>query len=80
MICFSGGTPGTENLYKVLLEAKLRSNNLRDLPLSDFSKTVIIAVNTIADKVYISTNAFFHKRRLSGYGISPCEQDLLSVH
>lgn len=64
MICFSGGTPGTENLYKVLLEAKLRSNNRRDLPLSDFSKTVIIAVNTIADKVYISTNAFFSQETL----------------
>ncbi len=64
MICFSGGTPGTENLYKVLLEAKLRSNNRRDLPLSDFSKTVIITVNTIADKVYISTNAFFSQETL----------------
>jgi len=59
MICFSGETPGTAELYKVLLEAKLRSNSRRDLPLSDFSKTVIIAVNTIADKVYISTNAYF---------------------
>lgn len=64
MICFSGGTPGTEDLYKVLLEAKLRSNNRRDLPLSDFSKTVIIAVNTIADKVYISTNAYFSQETL----------------
>lgn len=64
IICFSGGTPGTADLYKVLLEAKLRSNNRRDLPLSDFSKTVIIAVNTIADKVYISTNAYFSQETL----------------
>ena len=64
MICFSGGTPGSEDLYKVLLEAKLRSNNRRDLPLSEFSKTVIIAVNTIADKVYISTNAYFSQETL----------------
>ena len=64
MICFSGGVPGATELYKVLLEAKLRSNNRRDLPLSDFSKTVIIAVNTIADKVYISTNAYFSQETL----------------
>lgn len=64
MICFSGGPPGAAELYKVLLEAKLRSNNRRDLPLSDFSKTVIIAVNTIADKVYISTNAYFSQETL----------------
>lgn len=64
MICFSGGALGVAELYKVLLEAKLRSNNRRDLPLSDFSKTVIIAVNTIADKVYISTNAYFSQETL----------------
>lgn len=64
MICFSGRTQDAKDLYKVLVEAKLRSNNRRDLPLSDFSKTVIIAVNTVADKVYISTNAYFSHETL----------------
>lgn len=64
IICFSGGSPDAAGLYKVLLEAKLRSNNRRDLPLSEFSKTVIIAVNAIADKVYISTNAYFSQETL----------------
>lgn len=59
IICFPSSTGRAHELYKVLMEAKLRSDNKKDLPLSDFAKTVIIAVNCIADKVYISTNAFF---------------------
>lgn len=68
-LCFSHNTDATE-LYKVLLEAKLRSRSNHDLPLSDFAKTVIIAINTVSDKVYISTNAYFSAetiRRLMRY-------------
>lgn len=59
IICFSSQKYDAAELYKVLLEAKLRSTDNQDLPLSDFSKTIIVAINTIADKVYISTNAYF---------------------
>jgi len=58
-ICFPISPNNSSELYRILLEAKLRSSSKRDLPLSDFSKTIIIAINTIADKVYISTNAYF---------------------
>lgn len=70
ILCFPSGTWNKTALYKVLLEAKLRSNNKHDLPLDNFSKTVIVAVNTVADKVYISTNAYFSAetiRRLKAY-------------
>jgi len=59
IICFSSQKYNAAELYKVLLEAKLRSVENQDLPLSDFSKTIIVAINTIADKVYISTNTYF---------------------
>ena len=59
IICFPASTDDATELYKVLLEAKLRSADEQALPLSDFSKTIIVAVNTIADKVYISTNVYF---------------------
>lgn len=70
ILCFSNNSTDAEELYKVLLEAKLRSKGKHDLPLSDFAKTIIIAINTISDKVYISTNAFFTAetvKRLSYY-------------
>lgn len=69
-LCFSHDASDATELYKVLLEAKLRSNSNHDLPLSDFAKTVIIAINTVSDKVYISTNAYFSAetiRRLMRY-------------
>lgn len=69
-ICFPISPYNSSELYKILLEAKLRSSSKRDLPLSDFSKTIIIAINTIADKVYISTNSYFSaetNRRLKTY-------------
>lgn len=69
-ICFPISPHDASALYKILLEAKLRSTSKHDLPLSDFSKTIIVAVNTIADKVYIVTNAYFSaetKRRLTIY-------------
>lgn len=70
IICFPVSSKHSSELYKILLEAKLRSSSNHDLPLSDFSKTIIIAVNTIADKVYISTNAYFSaetNKRLKTY-------------
>lgn len=41
-----------------LLEAKLRSC-FKDLPLSDFSKSVIIAINIDADCIVVGTNLYF---------------------
>lgn len=70
ILCFPSDTLSEQTLYKVLMEAKLRSSNEHDLPLSDFSKTVIVAVNTVADKVYICTNTYFSAetvRRLRMY-------------
>lgn len=69
-ICFPISPYNSSELYKILLEAKLRSSSMHDLPLSEFSKTIVIAINTIADKVYISTNAYFSaetNRRLMTY-------------
>lgn len=45
--------------YKVLLEAKLRTDTKQDLPLASFSKSIIIAINLIADRICISTNVHF---------------------
>lgn len=59
ILCFPVHNTNAAELYKVLMEAKLRSSSNNNLPLSDFSKSIIIAVNTIADKIYISTNAYF---------------------
>lgn len=44
------------NVYKAISESKLRKLSRKDLPLSDFAKTLIISVNLCADKVYIFTN------------------------
>lgn len=47
------------NVYKAISESKLRKLSRKDLPLSDFAKTLIISVNLCADKVYIFTNLHF---------------------
>ena len=52
----SGHTP-----YKILSESKLRAKSSKDLPLSDFSKTLVIAINMFACEVYIFTNLHFSK-------------------
>lgn len=65
IICFPSYTNSVPELHKVLMEAKLRSDNGKDLPLSDFAKTIIIAVNCVADKVYISTNTFFTRETVN---------------
>lgn len=59
ILCFPAQNSDSVSLYKVLMEAKLRSSSQHDLPLSEFSKSIIIAVNAVADKIYISTNAYF---------------------
>lgn len=48
-----------KDVYIILVEAKLRKNANRDLPLSDFAKTLIIAINKYANKVIIFTNLHF---------------------
>lgn len=52
-------TDNIKELYTILTEAKLRKNANKDLPLSDFSKTLIIAINRNAQRVYIFTNLHF---------------------
>lgn len=47
------------NIYKAISESKLRKLSRKDLPLSDFAKTLVISVNLCADKVYIFTNLHF---------------------
>lgn len=45
--------------YKILSESKLRELSNKDLPMSDFSKTLIIAINLMAQKIYIFTNLHY---------------------
>lgn len=47
--------------YKILFEAKLRRHINKDLPLQDFSKALIIAINTNADTLIIGTNLHLSK-------------------
>lgn len=46
-------------IYKLLSESKLRECSKKDLPMSDFSKALVIAVNLSAQKVYIFTNLHY---------------------
>ena len=52
---------GNENIdqCKILSESKLRELSNKDLPMSDFSKTLIIAINLMAQKIYIFTNLHY---------------------
>ena len=45
--------------YKILSESKLRAISSKDLPMSDFSKTLVIAINMAAHELYIFTNLHF---------------------
>lgn len=69
--------------YKILFEAKLRSDLDKDLPLNDFSKSLIIAINMDSDALIVATNLrlsdgtkehlanFSHKTGLRTYYLSP---------
>lgn len=48
----------------VLMEAKLRSNTLSDLPLSDFAKSVLISINQLANSIFITTNLHFSEETI----------------
>ena len=48
-----------DGLYKVIFEAKLRSSAKNDLPLSDFSKSLIVAINISANMIIVATNLHF---------------------
>lgn len=56
-----GSTNNVSHQYKVIFEAKLRSAVKNDLPLSDFSKSLIIAINIAANMIIIATNLHFSK-------------------
>lgn len=45
--------------FKILFEAKLRSNPKAALPLNDFAKAIVIAIVRQADMIYIVTNLHF---------------------
>lgn len=45
--------------YKILSESKLRDLSNKDLPMSDFSKTLIVAINLMAQEIYIFTNLHY---------------------
>lgn len=51
-----------DDLYIIITEAKLRKNANKDLPLSDFSKTLLIAINCCATEVYVYTNLHFSSK------------------
>lgn len=46
----------TQGYYKILFEAKLRTDLEKDLPLQDFSKSLIIAINMDSDALIVATN------------------------
>ena len=45
-----------DGYYKVLFEAKLRADLKKDLPLQDFSKALIIAINMDSNALIVATN------------------------
>lgn len=59
IILFPISSYNRSEIYKILVEAKLRNPSSKDLPLSDFAKTAIVSVNAVADRLYISTNLHF---------------------
>ncbi len=73
----------TRGYYKILFEAKLRNNLNKDLPLQDFSKSLIIAINMDSDALIVATNLrlsdgtkdhlrdFSEKTGLKTYYLSP---------
>lgn len=77
------GCSTTQGYYKILFEAKLRKNLDKDLPLQDFSKSLIIAINMDSDALIVATNLrlsngtkehlrdFSEKTGLKAYYLSP---------
>lgn len=59
-----GGTDGISYQYKVIFEAKLRTAVKHDLPLSEFSKSLIIAVNIAANMIIVATNLHFSENTM----------------
>lgn len=49
----------SNEIYKLLSESKLRECSKKDLPMADFSKALVIAVNLSAQKIYIFTNLHY---------------------
>lgn len=53
--------PLLDNEKSMVYEVKLRNSKRKDLPLSDFSKSIIIAINMAANALAIATNLDFSK-------------------
>lgn len=51
--------------FRVVFEAKLRSNTMMSLPLNDFAKALVIAVVRQADMIYVVTNLHFSANTIS---------------
>lgn len=62
IIIINSMSAGFLEKYKILIEAKLRENSNKDIPLASFSKVFIIAVNILADKVFVSTNLHYSQK------------------
>lgn len=61
---------------KILFEAKLRSNDRKDLPLSDFAKSIIIAIIRNTDCIHIITNVHFSKETINRLALFSENTDL----
>ena len=57
------------NIHETLFEAKLRSALGYALPMNDFSKSLIIAVNRFSDELYIATNITFSSETIKQLNI-----------
>ena len=53
--------PLLDDKKSMVYEVKLRNNKRNDLPLSDFSKSIIIAINMAVNALTIATNLDFSK-------------------
>ena len=53
--------PLLDDKKSMVYEVKLRNNKRKDLPLSDFSKSIIIAINMAVNALTIATNLDFSK-------------------
>ena len=56
LFCIPLSESSVGKVYRLLFEAKLRSNDNADLPLDSFSKAVIVAINRDANALIVGTN------------------------
>lgn len=73
----------SNEIYKLLSESKLRECSKKDLPMADFSKALVIAVNLSAQKIYIFTNLHYSqetKKRIAKFSrFSNIQVELIDI-